>query len=96
MAQWKPGVVDLSTDTTTVSTTPVLVRGFYVNTTLSAHDCNISNGATTIFIIPASTTAGTIFELPGNEGVLFDTNLIVDPDNSGAGSITVLYQERVR
>ena len=96
MANWKPGVADLSTDSTTLSTTAVEVRGYYVNTALSAHACNISNGSTVIFIIPASTAAGTLVEFTGIEGVLFDDNLIVDPDNSATGNITVMYRDRTQ
>ncbi len=95
-ANWTPGVVDLANDITTVATTPVIVRGYVVNTVLSAHACNINNGSTTLFIIPASTAAGTVVEFASNDGVIFDTNLIVDPDNSGTGSITILYKERIR
>ena len=32
----------------------------------------------------------------GEQGVLFDTNLIIDPDNSATGSITIMYTERVQ
>jgi len=95
MANWTPAVVDLSTDITTVSTVAAIVRGYYVNTVLSAHACNINNGSTTVFIIPASTAAGTLVEFTAQDGVIFDTSLIIDPDNSATGSITILYQDRV-
>jgi len=94
MSNWSAGVVDISNDITTLSSVSVIVRGYYVNTTLSAHACNINDGANTIFIVPASITAGTLVEFAAEDGVIFKTNLIVDPDDSGSGSITVLYRER--
>ena len=95
MANWTPKVVDISNNITTVATGAVIVRGYYVNTVLSAHACNINNGATTLFIIPASTTAGTVVEFATDDGIIFDTNLIIDPDDAGTGSITIFYKERV-
>ena len=94
MAEWKTGVVDLSTAITTVSTLPVIVKGVYVNTVLSADACNINNGTSTIFILKASLAAGSVIDFAGEEGVLFDTNLIIDPDNSASGNITILYKEK--
>lgn len=93
---WTPKVIDLATDISTVSTTPVILRGYHINTTLSAHAVNINDGATTIFIIPASSAAGTIVEFASDEGVIFATNLIADPDDAGTGNITFLFKERVR
>lgn len=95
MAAWTAKVVDIANNITTVATVSVIVRGYYVNTTLSAHPCNINDGANTIFIIPASTTAGTVVEFATDEGVIFNTNLIVDPDDSGTGNVTILFRERV-
>ena len=96
MANWKPTKVDLATDLTTVFNSPTIVRGFYVNTVLSAHTVNINNGSDTVFIIPVSLAAGTVVDFAGEQGVLFDVNLIIDPDNSSTGSITILYTERVQ
>lgn len=90
---WKPKVVDLSDNLTTVTTNAVRVKGFYVNTVLSAHTCLIKNGTSTIFIIPASTAAGTLVDFAGEDGVTFSTNVIVDPDDAATGNITILYKE---
>ena len=95
MANWAPTAVDLATDTTTVSTTPVVVKGVYINTVLSAQPCNINNGSTTIFIIEASKAAGSVIDFAGDDGVLFDTSLIIDPDNAATGNLTILYKDRV-
>lgn len=83
-------VVDLSTDSTTVHTGSALIRGAYVSEQLSAQDVNILDGATTVFVIPASTFAGTW--IPFGD-VHFTTSIIVDPDNSATGSITVIYKK---
>ncbi len=95
MAAWTAKVVDIANNITTVATVSVVVRGYHVNTTLSAHPCNIDDGANTIFIIPASTVAGTLVEFATEDGVIFNTNLIVDPDDAGTGNITILFRERV-
>ena len=93
---WTPQAIDLSDNISTVSPTSVIVRGYYVNTTISAHVTNIDDGATTIFKIPASLAAGTVVEFASDEGVIFATSLIIDPDDSATGNITILYKERVQ
>jgi len=96
MANWKPNRVDLATDLTTVFGLPAVVRGFYVNTTLSAHICFIKNGSDIVFTIPASLVAGTVVDFAGEQGVLFDDSIIIDPDDAASGSITIMYIERVQ
>lgn len=91
---WKYSVVDLSDDSTTISNVGVIVGGVYINTTMSAHTCSINNGATAVFVIPASSTAGTTVTFGFDDGVLFGTSLIVDPDNSGTGSLTIMYKDQ--
>ena len=86
--------IDLSDDVTTVLSTSAIVKGIYVNTVMSAHACNISNGSTALLVIPASTAAGTVIDFAGEPGVLFDTNLIIDPDNAATGDITIFYNDR--
>tara|TARA_R110000803_G_scaffold5230_6_gene17349 strand:+ start:2911 stop:3204 length:294 start_codon:yes stop_codon:yes gene_type:complete len=93
---WTPKAIDLATNISTVSPTAVIVRGYHVNTTVSAHVTNINDGATTIFMIPASITAGTSVEFASDEGVIFENSLIIDPDDSATGNITILYKERVQ
>ena len=94
---WTPKAIDLTSDISTVSPTSVVVRGYHVNTTLSAHITDINDGATTLFKIPAGSTAGTVVEFASDEGVIFATNLIIDPDNATtAGNITILYKDRAQ
>lgn len=93
---WRYGVVDLANDVSTISPVSVAVKGYYVNEALSAHACNINDGADTAFIIPASTVAGTLVEFTSVDGIIFENSLIIDPDNSATGNITVIYRERTR
>jgi len=93
VAAWTHGVVDLSTDITTVANKSVVVKGFYVNTALSAHACNIDDGSDTIFIIEASKAAGSVVDFAGEEGVNFRNGLIINPDNAATGSITIIYRD---
>lgn len=65
-----------------------IVRGVYINTTLSAHTVIIKDGTTAKFTIPASSVAGKVFDLLDAH---FQTSLNIDPDDSSTGSITVVY-----
>ena len=83
------GVVDLNDNSTTVFTGPCTLHGIYVNTVLSAQVCPVLDGTTTVVSLPASTAAGTSILYPG---IRFNTSLIVDPNDSATGSITVAYR----
>jgi hypothetical protein len=83
--------IDLSTDaSTTVSSVPALLVGVYVNTVLSAHVVEIKDNATTIITLPASLAAGTFLNFA--VGIRFETSLVVDPNDSSTGNITILYK----
>jgi hypothetical protein len=83
-------VVDVSVDSTTVvSAGPALLKGVIINTALSAHALPIKSGSDTLVTLPASAAAGAHYIY--GEGVLFPSSLIVDPDNSATGNITVLW-----
>lgn len=82
-------VVDTSTDSTTVYSGPCIVVGIFVNTVLSAHTVILKDNATSVITLPASLAAGTNIVLPG---IRFETSLVVDPDNSSTGNITVMYK----
>lgn len=85
-------VVDLSVDSTTVSSAPAILVGVYVNTALSAHACSLeSNGAALITLV-ASLAAGQ--NLQFWEGVIFPSTLVVNPDNAATGSITVFWKSK--
>ena len=82
-------VVDASDNSTTVYTGPCMVYGVYINTVLSAQVLLLKDGGTTVITIPASAAAGNHYPLPG---IRFETSLIVDPDDSATGNITVAYR----
>lgn len=83
-----PAVVSIGDDSTTVYTGRCFLYGIYVNTVLSAHALPIKNGSTTLVTLPASAAAGAHYNFPG---ILFDTSLIVDPDDTASGNITLAY-----
>src|SRR5690242_9946119 len=82
-------VVDVADNSTTVFTGPCVLMGVYVNTALSAHALPIADGSTTVVTIAASAAAGTNTTFPG---IRFNTSLIVDPNDSATGSVTVAYR----
>lgn len=86
-------VVDLSDDSTVAYAASAQLIGVHIHTTISAQNCPIKDGGTSgtsVFNIPASATAGDWFEAGG---MVFATDLTVDPDNSATGTITVVYIE---
>jgi hypothetical protein len=87
--EWTYAVVDVSDNTTTVYTGPVILHGVYVNTVLSNHELPIKNGTTAVVTIPAQAAAGAIYQ-PFD--IVFDTSLVVDPNDAATGSITVAYR----
>lgn len=82
-------VVDVADDSTTVYNGPAVLAGVYVNTGLSAHALPIADGSTTVVTIPASASAGAMYTFPG---IKFATSLVVDPNDSATGSVTVVYR----
>ena len=82
-------VVNVADDSTTVYTGPCMIYGVYINTVLSAPVLPIKDGTPTVITIPASAAAGAHYPLPG---IRFETSLIVDPDNSATGNVTVAYR----
>lgn len=81
--------VDTSDNTTTVRTGATIIEGVYINTTLSAHTVLIQDNATTILTVPASATAGTYIPVPS---AACATSLVVNPDDSSTGNITVYWR----
>lgn len=82
--------VDTSGDSTTVFSGPCIYYGSIVTTALSAHTVLVKDGAgDTIDHYAASAAAGTIHAFPF--GVKCGS-LVVDPDNSSTGNITVFFR----
>jgi hypothetical protein len=86
--EFKWDVVDLTDNATTVSTRRSILRGAYINTTVSLATI-IKNGTDTVFTLPASTSPGQFIAFGD---VVFDAGIVIDPDDSATGSITVVYK----
>lgn len=86
--EFKWDVVDLSDNSTTVTTRRAMLRGVYINTTTSAATV-ISTGATTVFTIPTGAIAGQTIAFGD---VVLDSGIVIDPDDAATGSITVIYK----
>jgi hypothetical protein len=83
--------VDLSVDAAnTVCSGPCVLYGIYVDVVLSAHACPIVDGSTTVFSLIASLAAGTNLHWPN--GIRFNTSLVVNSNDSGTGTIVVIYR----
>lgn len=95
--EWTYTIVDLSTNSTTVSATPAVLGNIWVNVVLSAHACPIQDNATTVYSLPASapvtTTEATGFQFL--RGTIFATSLIVNPDDAATGTIVVQWRAYV-
>lgn len=88
MADWLYAVVDVSDNSTTVYADPCRLRGIIVETGLSAHACPVKDGSTTVGNIPASAVVGQWFDF---FDMRMETSLVIDPNDSGTGSLTVVY-----
>lgn len=82
-------VVDVSDNSTEVYGSPGVVRGIYVNATITGGDFVLKDGSTTVFTIPENTPAGTPIPL---FDTMFRTSIQADPDDDATGSVTVIYK----
>lgn len=89
---WNAKVINLANGATTISPLEMIVRGIYVNVAMSAHVCEVNNGGSFVFDIPASSAAGTVIAFAGTEGVLFKDGIVINPNSLATGNITVLYK----
>jgi hypothetical protein len=83
-------VVDVAADSTTVYTGPCIYYGAVVTTALSAHALPIQDGATVIDSFAASSAVGSAHIW--THGLRCATSLVVDPNDSATGRITVAYR----
>lgn len=81
-------VVNLTTNSATVCSGPCLLVGVSTQTAISAHNCPIKDGSTTVIQVPASAPMGNWYE---GGYARFETSLVVDPDDSASGTIVVFY-----
>jgi hypothetical protein len=85
---WEYAVVDVATDSTTVTSKPARLKSITVTTVLSAHALPIMDGAATVFTIPASAAALTRYEF---DGIKFKSSLIIDPNDAATGGLLVAW-----
>lgn len=82
--------VDLATDADVVVTaSPAVLLGVYVSVVMSAHAAIIKDSTTAKITLPASTAAGTNINAYGTS---FATNITVESDNSGTGTLLVFWR----
>ena len=81
---------DTSNNTTTIYTGPCIYYGAIVTTALSAHVVLIQDGSNTLDSYPASSAAGVNHLFP--VGIRCETSLIINPDDSSTGNMTVFYR----
>lgn len=82
-------VVNVADDSTTIYTGKCIYYGAAVTTALSAHALPIMDGSNTIDSFAASSAVGVVHSWPG---IVCLTSLVVDPNNSATGNITVFYR----
>jgi hypothetical protein len=68
---------------------PCLLVGVYVNTVLSAHTVIFKDNTVDKITLPASLAAGSERTF---HGARFETSLVIDPDDSSTGNLTVFYR----
>ena len=83
-------VQDVAVDgPTTIHNGPALLFGIYVNTVLSAHTVTLNDAAVAKLTLPASLAAGSEKDF---RGARFETSLIIAPNASSTGNVTVFYR----
>jgi hypothetical protein len=82
-------VIDLSGDTATTIVGPAVLLGVHVDVVMSAHAVTIGDAAVTKITLAASTAAGTNLDF---HSALFSTSIVVTPNVSSTGTITVFYR----
>lgn len=88
VAEFNSDVVDLSANSTVLSTKTSILRGVHVKTTMTGAACTISDGATAKFTVPALSVAGTW--IPFGDAKM-GNGIVIDPDDAGAGELTVIW-----
>ena len=83
-------VVNMTDNSTTVSSAPALLLGIYVNIALDANACSVKDATTEKLSLPASLAAGTKIDC---HSATFATSLIIDPvDAAASGQIVVFWR----
>lgn len=87
---WTKQIINLASATpVTVFTGKVVIGRIWTLTALSAHAVPIADGSLTLWSIPASTAANTLFE--HLRGIRCDTSLIITPNAAATGTIGIAF-----
>ena len=82
--------VDCATDAdVTVTASPAVLLGIYINTVLSTHVQNIKDGSTTKIVLPVDMAAGSKIDC---HSAKFATSIVVNGDNAATGKILVFWR----
>ena len=96
MVEWKTALVTITGTTLyTVNAFPSLVAEVYVNRGSNGNRIKLFDGTSQKHEIPANSTDGNVYAFGGEDGVRYETSLIVDP-NSSTGEIVVHYKDLER
>ena len=88
---WQYATVDLSANSTTITTKKAILGNAWVTVVLSAHACPIQDNTTEIISFAASAAVGTTLTAQKDTQCL--GGIVVDPNDSATGTIVVQYRE---
>ena len=88
---FRSAVVDLSDNTTSITTATALIRGVSIVTTISGQTVPIMNGSagSTQFTIPASSVSGAWIECGDTR---MENGIYIDPNDAATGTISVIWK----
>jgi len=89
--QWVYSEVDVADNSTTVFSGPCLLRAAWVTTALSAHAVPILDGGASGTNIGTFAASAAILDKIEFYDMRVETDLFVDPNDSGTGKIIFLY-----
>lgn len=87
---WDKKTVDLSAGEVTIVNYSCIVKGVYINEVTSNHPVEIKDGADTAYVVPSQAPAGHSYTF-SPDGVNFVTSLVVKPNASATGNLTILF-----
>jgi hypothetical protein len=84
-------IVDLTDDSTVITSSPAFLIGLYVDEQLSAHTCVVADGSTNLITIAASTDVGA-YDIGSNGAhVRCNGGITIDPDDSMSAGELIVY-----
>ncbi|MDB4351915.1 hypothetical protein OAA60_00615 [Porticoccaceae bacterium] len=94
--EWKTALVTITgTTLVTINDVPTLTGEVYINRGSNANRIKLFDGTSQKHEIPANSTDGNVYAFGGEDGVRYETSLIISP-NSSSGEIVVHYTDLER